>query len=153
MSMVVLTALVIPVDRWGNQSSERISNLSLFCKWAHQWRVPAGSILRSRTKFSETFLRHYAVFQHLQVTCGLWDPFGTALGAHCPSLKEVSPKMPISCAFRPWSVHRHKDNNQRQRASRDPFPLRQELKSTTSELQFHWHAVYIMRTMVFGNGS
>lgn len=160
ISLVVITTLIIPADKWGNQSSERESNLFPFYGWELWWLAPAV-FPGVKPSSPRPFLRHHDVFQHLQVTHGVWDDFGAALGVPCPSPKAVSHSgQSVVLAGHGLCTDTKISHNQRQRAwsqlemtNRDPLLLRRELESITSYRQFHWHAVYIMQTMAFGNGS
>lgn len=86
ISLVVITTLIIPADKWGNQSSERESNLFPFYRWELWWLAPAV-FPGVEPSSPRPLLRHHDVFQHLQVTHGVWDHFGAVWGFPVPAPK------------------------------------------------------------------
>lgn len=94
-SIVMTITLIIPVERWGNQSSEKVGKLSPF--------------YRPRTKLSKTLSKAPCCFSASPShPCGLrpfWCPFG---GSPSQPGRDQS-QWSISCACKPWFVHSHKD--------------------------------------------
>lgn len=94
-SIVMTITLTIPVERWGNQSSEKVSKLSPF--------------YRPRTKLSKTLSKAPCCFSASPShPCSLrpfWCPFG---GSPSQPGRDQS-QWSIICACKPWFVHSHKD--------------------------------------------
>ena len=94
-SIVMTITLIIPVERWGNQNSEKVSKLSPF--------------YRPRTKLSKTLSKAPCCFSASPSHPWGLRPFWCPLGGSPSQPGRDQSQWSISCACKPWFVHSHKD--------------------------------------------